>query len=103
MKRGTQVAVCHDGKWGRRVQGEVVATRNGHHVKVRFPHPMTGSPVEFWVRKRPAVRYRRERTTGCITTIRLKSPASFAGWADIEYFCPWFAVYPWPKTSEADS
>lgn len=81
MKRGDSVAVCHDGKWGRRVQGEVVATRKGHHLKVRFPHPDDGTPVEFWARRRPGRR------------------VYFAGWADISYFCPWYAVRPWPKAT----
>ena len=29
MKRGQPVAVCYDGKWGRRVRGEVVAADAG--------------------------------------------------------------------------
>lgn len=36
MKRGQKVAVCYDGKWGRRVPGIVTGTRNGHHIRVRF-------------------------------------------------------------------
>lgn len=77
MKRGTKVAVCHDGKWGRRVQGEVIATRNGHHIKVSFPHPETGELVELWAR-RMSGKY-----------------GHFGGWAPIDWFCPWYSVYKW--------
>lgn len=93
MKKGTIVAVCHDGKWGRKVKGEVVATRNGHHIKVRFPHPEDDTPVEFWARKLPAIRYRRQKHGGCIMYSNRAS--YFAGWADIDWFSPWYSVYKW--------
>jgi hypothetical protein len=69
MKRGAKVYVCHDGKYGRRVQGDVVATRNGHHILVGFEHPACGY-VEFWARRR--------------TTNKQRPYTSFCGWADIE-------------------
>lgn len=94
MKRGDKVAVCHDGKWGRRVEGEVVATRNGHHVKIRFFHPGTDAWVEFWARKQPSIRYRRQAPNSCIQYG--KRYAYFGGWADIDWFSPWFAVYRLP-------
>lgn len=96
MKRGAKVAVCHDGKWGRRVEGVVVQTRNGHHIKVRF-QDLDGEPVEFWARKHPAIRYWR-KPNGSSVTWR-KRAAYFAGWAESEYFCPWFAVYKWKGQS----
>ena len=87
MKRGKKVAVCHDGKWGRKVQGEVVATRRGHHIKVSFPRPESGEPVEFWARKMPTIRHSGKRY------------AYFGGWADIDWFCPWYAVHKWPSSA----
>lgn len=98
MKRGTVVAVCHDGKWGRRVKGEVIGTRRGHHILVRFPHPETDDPVEFWARRRPAVRRMKTvRRSAGFTMSTFKRYVSFAGWADIDWFCPWYAVYPWSE------
>ena len=100
MKRGTLVAVCHDGKWGRRVQGEVVGTRNGHHILVRFPNPEDGTNVEFWARLNRPIRKRRVRETEYYIAVQPKRPKYFSGWADIDYFCPWFAVYPWPTNTK---
>lgn len=100
MKIGQLVAICHDGKWGRRVQGVVIATRRGHHIKVQFPHPVDDrTPVEFWVRKEPSVRHQRtKRRPGWNNhSVDLKNYRSYSGWADIDYFCPWYRVYKWPK------
>ncbi len=94
MKRGTKVAVCHDGKWGRRVAGEVIATRQGHHILVRFE--FDDKVVEFWARRVPAVRYMQGRNG----SYRSKRPVSYAGWADIDYFCPWFSVWKMPREEE---
>lgn len=91
MKRGTKVWVCHDGKFSRRVEGEVVATRNGHHIKVSFPHPEDDSPVEFWARRKPAVRYCRNKPPSCIFWD--KRPVSWGGWADIDWLFPWYSVW----------
>jgi hypothetical protein len=102
MKRGTVVAVCHDGKWGRRVKGVVVETRKGHHIKVKFPNPAseTEEEVEFWARRSPAVRHERRKPGSCI--IYSKRPVTFGGWADIEYFCPWFAVSKWREENDRE-
>ena len=88
MKLGDKVAVCHDGKWGRRVAGTVIATRNGHHIKVAFPHPSADHIVEFWVRKTSTVHYR---------LTKVKNYSHFTGWADIDWFCPWYSVYKWKE------
>lgn len=96
MKRGTKVAVCHDGKYSRRVPGEVVDTHNGHHIKIRFYHPNSEEPVEFWARKAPAIRYRQDKQVSrYLSIIRLKRAAYFVGWADTDSWCPWYAVYRW--------
>lgn len=97
MKRGDKVFVCHDGKYGRRVVGVVTKTRNGHHIEVEFPNPAddAGGMVRFTARKIPSVRYRRERNTSPMTvTATLKHRVYFGGWADIDWFCPWFSVWP---------
>lgn len=93
------MAVCHDGKWGRRVQGEVTATRNGHHIQVSFQHPESGEPVSFWARKLPAIRYNRNKPPSCIHYD--KRYAYFGGWADIDWFCPWFSIHTWPRKEQA--
>lgn len=91
MKRGQKVFICHDGKYSRRVDGVVVEQRNGHHIKVRFESPADDSDIEVWFRKDAAIRYLKR--SGCISWS--KRPARFSGWADIEYFCPWFTVRKW--------
>lgn len=93
MKRGTVVAVCHDGKWGRRVQGVVIATRQGHHIQVRFPHPETGAPVEFWARRRPAIRHVRRPAGSCCHTH--KRYVRYGGWASTGGWSPWYSVAKW--------
>lgn len=93
MKRNQEVAVCHDGKWSRRVKGTVIATRNGHHIKVRFSHPEIDTTVEFWARKVKKVCYCK--VSGRF--INFRHPAYFAGWADADYFCPYFSVYKWKE------
>ena len=98
MKLGDKVAVCHDGKWGRRVAGTVVATKNGHHIKVAFPHPSDGNTVEFWVKKTSTVHYRLTKEIDELSSIvYLKNYSHFAGWADIDWFCPWYSVYKWKE------
>lgn len=53
MKRGQTVAVCYDGKYGRRVKGVVTKQHNGHHVTVRFtPWPDGDKEVEIKFRQR---------------------------------------------------
>lgn len=91
MKRGDKVWVCHDGKWSRRVEGVVVDTRRGHHIKVQFPHPEDRTSVEFWARKKPAIRYWRTKKNSCVSYG--KSYTYYGGWADIDWWFPWYAVY----------
>lgn len=99
MKTGQKVAVCHDGKYSRRILGEIVKTRNGHHIKVRFPNPETGFPVEFWARKIPAVRYKKTQERKYVTMIYSKKYAYFAGWANIDWFSPWYSIEKWEEQS----
>jgi hypothetical protein len=90
MKINDVVAVCHDAKWGRRVKGVVVKTRNGHHIKVAFTTE-DGKAIEFWARKRDdSTRYARGAKY-----------YKFGGWVDIDYFSPWFGVYKWEDTKES--
>lgn len=92
MKRGQKVMVCHDGKWSRGVEGEVIATRKGHHIKVRFPHPETEQPVEFWCRKNRPIRFMR-RNKGRYGSISYSWRYSyFSGWADIDWWMPWYKI-----------
>ena len=83
MKIGTQVAVCHDGKWGRRVEGVVIGTRRGHHIKVKFLS-RDGQHQEFWARVIP-------------TTHKWSNYKHFGGWVNTDDWCPWYAVYKWKK------
>jgi len=36
MKTSKKVAVCYDGKYGRRVEGTIIKQHNGHHIDVEF-------------------------------------------------------------------
>lgn len=95
MKRGQIVAVCHNGKWGRRVKGEVVATRQGHHIKVRFPNPDTGAPLEFWARVSPIIHYTRKTRKWVWYDKRYKT---YGGWIDgIDVWSPWYSVTKWKE------
>jgi hypothetical protein len=100
MKRGIAVAVCHDGKWGRRVKGVVIGTRKGSFIKVRFPHPADDTPVEAWFRVIPTIHHRQVKRSRWGATITGKNYKHFGGWVDIQWFCPWFAVYKWPRKDE---
>ena len=66
-----------------------MATRQGHHVLVEFQHG--DKMVQFWARKVPAVRYWRSHRSNCFAA--MKHYSYFKGWADIDWFRPWFAVY----------
>jgi hypothetical protein len=92
MKFGNKVFVCHDGKWSRRVVGTVVRQHNGHHITVTFDFDGKTQTGKF-VKKNP-IRY--QKRDGCITF--MKRPKRYEGWLDIDYFCPWFAVYPFKKS-----
>lgn len=98
-KSGTEVAVCHDGKWGRRVKGVIVKTNKGHRVLVRFTPPGESEAVEFWAKRRPAIRHRATKRGSCVSYGKRK--VSFAGWANVDTFCPWYAVHPWPDSIPA--
>jgi hypothetical protein len=93
MKRGNTVAVCYDGKWGRRVKGEVIATCKGHKILVRFPEwGKEHKIIEHWFKvKRRKIKYGGPRKY-------------FAGWVPVErslmqilFGVPgdWYAVYKW--------
>lgn len=80
MKRGDKVWVCQDGKFGRRVEGTVVRTKQGHHVQVSFSYvddEENSQEVLFWVRLRSATKYRYK---------------TYAGWADVDVWSPWYTV-----------
>ena len=91
MKRGQKVFVCHDGKWGRRVEGEVIQTDNGSRIKVGFMN--NDKYIEFWARKVSTIHYRRQNPGSCI--VNMKQRAYFAGWAEgTDCWFPWFTVRP---------
>ena len=56
LKRGMAVAVCYDGKYGRRVKGEVIRTDRGSRVLVRFPlwADETDTVIEHWFKREHA-------------------------------------------------
>lgn len=55
MARGTDVAVCYDGKLGRRVLGVVTEVRGNGYIKVRFvPYEADDkTEIESWFHKIP--------------------------------------------------
>ena len=68
MKRGNEVAVCYDGKYGRRVKGVVTKQHNGHHITVRFtPWPDGAKEVD--------VRFRQ---------LKYGNRKFYGGWARLE-------------------
>lgn len=94
MKIGQTVAVCHDGKWGRRVKGEVVSTRHGNRILVKFQHPNNEEvTVHLWARWHNTVHYKKRKHNSCVSYG--KQYGYFAGWADIDLFCPWFRISKW--------
>lgn len=52
MKRGDRVYVCYDGKWGRRVVGEVLATKQTSRVQVKFQEYASDRQLTHWFRRR---------------------------------------------------
>lgn len=99
MKIGAEVWVCHDGKFGRRVKGVVVSNHYGNRIKVRFsPHDEIGE-VEFWARKRPKISYSQKSKGSCVSYSK-RPPNTFAGWADIDMWAPWFSVYKYRRSEE---
>lgn len=93
MKRGDYVAVCYDGKWGRRVRGEVIATRKGSRILVRFPEWANEDNIlEHWF----PVRRLKTRFGG--------PRKNYAGFVPVEksimrglFGMPgdWYCVWPW--------
>lgn len=86
MKRGQKVHVCHDGKWGRRVLGEVVQQHNGHHITVRFTPRGETEPLTFKARRRKRIAFERRR--GCITY--LSRPTSWCASASDGW---WYSIW----------
>ena len=83
MKRGTIVAVCQDGKWSRRVKGVIIGTDRGNRIKVKFTYG--DHEYEYWFRKQP----RKHGARPC--------KLHFAGWTEVDTFCPWFSVWKWEQ------
>lgn len=93
MKRGDSVAVCYDGKWGRRVKGEVIATRKGSRILVRFPeYANEENVIEHWFKVRR------------LPTIWGGPRKNYAGFVQVEksimrglFGMPgdWYCVWPW--------
>lgn len=71
LKKGSKCWVCYDGKFGRRTLGEVIRTRQQHHVLVKSTlWGSDDSNQEFliWF-KRKRVKNHRAGGEGQITTI----------------------------------
>lgn len=93
MKRGDFVAVCYDGKWSRRVKGEVIATRKGSRILVRFPeYANPDNIIEHWF---PVRR---------LATIWGGPRKNYAGFVQVDksimkglFGMPgdWYSVWPW--------
>lgn len=94
MKRGAKVAVCYDGKFSRKMPGEVVDTHNGYRIKVRFQlwEEFPGPFIEVWF----PLRMTGRRWGG--------APKQFAGWVRTEnslmrnmFGVPgcWYSVVRW--------
>lgn len=93
MKRGDFVAVCYDGKWGRRVKGQVIATHKGSRILVRFPeYANEDNIIEHWFRVRK------------LLTIWGGPRKNYAGYVQVEksimrglFGMPgdWYTVWPW--------
>ena len=97
MKRGDIVAVCYDGKWGRRTMGEVIGTRKGSHILVSFKEYAGDSILQHWFRRRP----RRRRYGG--------KPFYYAGFVPVDrslmramFVSPgdWYVIYEWQEAGE---
>ena len=80
------------------MKGTIVKNNKGHQILVRFTPEGENAPVEFWAKRRPAIRYMSNKRGSCL--YYLKRKVSFAGWADVDTFCPWYSVIPWEPTHE---
>lgn len=79
MKRGSKIVAYQDGKLCRTGYGEVIETRRGHHIKVRFIYQY--QIIEIWVRKRKLNHGKWPH-----------GHKQYVGWADVDLFCPWFLI-----------
>jgi len=90
MKYGDEVAVCYDGKWGRRVKGKVIKTHNGHHITVRHPLYADEGVVETRFRRKDRGRYARKRIfSGWVRHSDALMPMLFGAPGD------WYSVVKW--------
>lgn len=93
MKRSDSVAVCYDGKWGRRVKGEVIATRKGSRILVRFPeYANPDNIIEHWfpVRKlKTKFGGPRKNYAGFVQVDKSIMKGLFGMPGD------WYSVWPW--------
>lgn len=101
MKRGDSVAVCYDGKWGRRVKGEVLATDRGHKILVRFPeYANEDNIIEHWFKvRRLHTKYggRRKNYAGYVNVDKSIMRGLFGMPGD------WYCVWPWDMPDRRDS
>ena len=87
MKRGDTVAVCYDGKWARKVKGEVIRQHNRHHITVR--HKLYADDVIVETRFRATRRKSRRGFAGWVRTDCALMPMLFGAPGD------WYRVYKW--------
>lgn len=52
-----------------------------------------GNIPEFWARWHNTIHYDRKKSNSCISYV--KRYGYFAGWANIDWFCPWFKISKW--------
>ncbi len=52
MRYGDEVAVCYDGKWGRRVKGRVLCGKKGTMILVEFQQRGEETILQHWFRRR---------------------------------------------------
>ena len=95
LKRGMAVAVCYDGKWGRRMKGEVIRTDRGSRVLVRFPlwAEETETVVEHWFKRRRADLDPQRQYFGGYVPREFSVMKHFFGMPG-----DWYAVYRWPAS-----
>lgn len=96
MKIGQPVLILREGDPRFTTKGEVIATRNGHHIKVRFCSLYGYDMIEMWCRKVPAVRYFRLQLKKSYMNLPYvthgKSKTFFKGICPGEQFYPIYTV-----------
>ncbi len=97
MKIGQKVWACDDGKWKRRESGIVVGTKNGYQIKIKLLEG-DNAGVEFWARKRSAIRYCLIKGTKYFKTIRQKKYVDYSGWdkkggESLDWCSSWYTIY----------